>query len=404
MPKLFQILLLAFFLVPSRIFAIDGKDSVNSSPAPSRTRAREVRNYIRPCIYFNYYGTKPRAVKGTNHTLNSRLGDYSYAQSNLGCYVPLYTHTAFGKRDTTDVNTFHLLMTFNALTDMPKFSGLDEQHKIYKGGLGLRAIYGFGSQYVLFADISPYVVEDRFDKQQTQHVRLASSFVFNWMITPAFSMRFGGTRTFLLGNRFYLPMIGFRVGRLDSKFYFSFQFPRYTSFNFQPSPKFSFSFYSKSMGGLYNFSNGDSIYNGRDSVIQFGQFGVAHGVRFDFRTGPDFSCFVSAGFESSNHIWFYSYSFNRDNHLGPLHHFYDGRPAPVGFLNFGVTWRFGQAKKSTGNYLMYDIFDLNNTMDPGDNNSGPGNGDVTPQYDKKKEMRKVQYNDVVDLLDDSDLN
>jgi hypothetical protein len=72
------------------------------------------------------------------------------------------------------------------------------------------------------------------------------------------------------------------------------------------------------------------------------------------------------------------------------------------FVNFGITWRFGKAKKSNGNYLMYDIMDLNNTMDPGDNNSGPGNNDIR-NGTEKDEMKKVQYKDVSDLIDDTDL-
>ena len=197
-------------------------------------------------------------------------------------------------------------------------------------------------------------------------------------------------------------MLGVRIGKLDGKFYFSAQFPRYISFNFQPTPKFSWSIYSKAYGGLYNISNGDSIYLGRDSVIQFGQRGLANGVRFDFRTGPNFSFFVSTGLAVDNSIAFYSYSFNHDHPFRPLGPFYKGRPDPTGFINAGLTWRFGKSKKSAGNYLMYDIFSLNNDMDPGDNNSGPGNGDITPQQ-KKDAMNKVQYKDVSDLIDDTDL-
>ena len=52
---------------------------------------------------------------------------------------------------------------------------------------------------------------------------------------------------------------------------------------------------------------------------------------------------------------------------------------------------------------MYDAFDLNNTMDPGDNNNNPGNGDITPEMKKKKEMEKVQYKDVEDVVDEADL-
>ncbi len=396
---------LIIFMPASALYAGVG-DSLLSKNFIRSAKQREVRNYIRPCLYMNFYssGSRPIQAGRTNasQAITARLGDYKFVTTNLGFYTPLYTKTKFAGKDSTDVNTFHLLMTLNALTDQPRFSGLDKQHKLYKAGIGLRAIYGFGSQFVLFVDASPYVVGDKYDKQQTQQVRLASSAVFNFMISPAFSMRFGVTRTFLFGNRYYLPMMGFRIGRLDSKFYFSLQFPRAMSFNFQPGPKFSFSIYSKTYGGLYNFSNGDSLYPFGDSVIQFGQTGISNGIRFDFRPGPNFSFFVASGFAVRNHIWLYSASFNERNNNKPFAHFYDGKPEPALFINFGLTWRFGKAKKSSGNYLMYDIFDLNNTMDPGDNNSGPGNGDIR-NGTKEEEMKKVQYKDVEDLIDDTDL-
>ncbi|HET6991313.1 MAG TPA: DUF6268 family outer membrane beta-barrel protein [Bacteroidia bacterium] len=369
-------------------------------------KQHEVRNYIRPCLYTNFYATGSRPIESSNsipnQALTARLGNYKFVTSNIGFYCPLYTHTSFSGSDSSDVNTFHLLMTMNALSDQPQFFGLDKQHKIYKVGVGVRMIYGFGSKFILFADASPYVVGDKYDKQTTQQVRLASSLVFNCMINPRFSVRVGVTKTFLFGNRFYLPMFGLRLGKLDSKFYFSFQFPRLISFNFQPTPKFSFSLYSKKYGGLYSISNGDSLYPFGDKIIHLGQTGISTGIRFDFRPGPNFSFFLSTGFDSRNHIALFSQSYNAMNHLKPFAHFYDGRPDPTLFLNFGITWRFGKAKKSAGNYLMYDIMDLNNTMDPGDNNAGPGNGDIR-NGTEKDEMKKVQYKDVSDLIDDTDL-
>lgn len=392
--------LLAIVLSPALLHATAG-DSLFQRQLKT-TKQREVRNYIRPTVYLNTFTAGDREIKGPQTVLNNRLGKYSFIQSNLGFYTPLYTKTKFSGKDSIDVNTFHLLMTVNMLGDQPRFSGLDKQHKLYKVGLGVRAIYGFGSQFILFADLSPYAIGDKYDKQQTQRLRLASTIVFNFMYSPKLSFRVGATRTFLWGNRNYLPMFGFRVGRLDGKCYFSFQFPRHISVNFQPGPKFSWSIYTRAYGGLYNISNGDSLYNGLDSVIQFGQRGLANGVRFDFRPHPSFAFFVSSGLAVQNHIWFYSYSYNVQNGERPFAHFYDGKPEPTLFLHFGITVRFGQAKKSQGNYLMYDIFDLNNTMDPGDNNDGPGNSDIR-NGTGKKEMQKVQYQDVSDLIQEADL-
>ena len=406
--KLIPLFLLSWLIsiMPVSSLYAGAGDSILPPAFFRQAKPREVRNYIRPCLYLNFYSTGSRALKSENtapsQALTNRLGNYKFITNNIGFYAPLYTHTSFRGKDSTDVNTFHLLFTFNALADRPEFSGLHKQHSLYKIGAGLRVIYGFGSKFILFADASPYVTGDDYDKRNTRQLRLASSAVFNFMISPSFSMRFGVTKTFLFGNRYYLPMVGFRIGKLDSKFYMSIQFPRFISFNFQPSPKFSYSIYSRVYGGLYKISNGDSIYPFGDAVIQFGQTGLSNGVRFDFRPGPNFSFFLSSGFAVRNHIWFYSRSYNQSNHNHPYAHFYDGTPDGTLFLNIGLTWRFGKAKKSAGNYLMYDIFDLNNTMDPGDNNSGPGNTDIRPAT-KEEEMQKVQYKDVKDLIDETDL-
>lgn len=364
---------------------------------------REVKNYIRPCLSFSLFSTGSRDMKGNVAVLTNRLGDYKFVQSSLSFYAPLYTKTSFTGHDSTDVRTFHLLMTMNALSDQPRFTGLSKQHKLFKVGMGIRAIWAFNSHFVMFTDISPFVTGDKYNEQATKRARLGATVVFNYMHSPNFSFRVGVTKNFLLGNKYFLPMIGFRVGRLDGPVYFQLQFPRQASLTLQPGPKFSVNFFSRSYGGLYNLSNGDSLYLGSDSVIQFGHFGIANGIRFDFRPGPNFTFFFSGGVSVRNHIWLYSYSFNQQHDLNPLSPFYKATPAGTLFLQAGLTWRFGKSKRSAGNYLMYDVFDLNNTMDPGDNNNNPGNGNITPEMKKKKEMQKVQYKDVEDLVDEADL-
>jgi hypothetical protein len=363
---------------------------------------REVRNYIRPCVSLSFFSTGSRPIKGNQDILNERLGDYSFLQTSVSFYTPLYTHTRFAGADSTEVKTFHLLFTLNALTDRPTFSGLEKQHELYKFGIGIRGIWAFNSRCILFADVSPLVTGDHYNEQATRRLRMGSTFVMNMMVKPKFSFRVGVTKNFLFGNKYFLPMLGFRIGKLDGKCYFQMQFPRHTSLTFQPSPKVSINLYSRFYGGLYNVSNGDSLYVGRDSVIQFGHFGVANGIRFDYRPGPNFSMFISTGVSARNHLWFYSYSFNQQHDLAPLTPFYKGAPDKTLFINVGISVRFGKSKRSIGNYLMYDVFDLNNTMDPGDNNNNPGNGDIRKSADAK-EMKNVQYKDVEDLVDETDL-
>lgn len=395
------------FLLPVFVFGTN-LDTVRSNNASSvdknlRTKPqREVRNYIRPCISFSVFNTGYRNIKGTIPILTNRLGDYKYFQSSLSFYTPLYTRTKFRGVDSTEVRTFHLLFTFNALTDRPTFTGLQKQHELYKLSVGIRGIWTWKSRCVFFADISPFVTGDKYNEQATARTRMGSTFVFNYMVSPQFSFRLGLTKTFLYGNKLFLPMIGFRVGRLDGPMYLQVQFPRHVSLTIQPSPKVSLNFFSKVYGGLYNISNEDSLYIGRDSVIQFGHLGIANGARLDFRPGPNFNFFLSGGLAVKNFVWLYSYQFNQINDLAPMAPFYKGFPGPTWFVNVGVTVRFGKAKRSQGNYLMYDVFDLNNTMDPGDNNNNPGNSDIR-RGAKAEEMQRVQYKDVEDLVDETDL-
>lgn len=374
------------------------------APLPSSLKLktqREIRNYIRPCLSLSFYSTGIRPVKGNVPVLNQRLEKYSFLQTSVSFYTPLWTHTRFAGKDSTDVNTFHLLFTVNALTDRPTFSGLKKQHELYKLGLGVRGIWAFKTKCIIFADVTPFATGDKYNEQATRRFRLGTTFVMNFMFSPKFSWRVGATKTFLWGNRYFLPMVGFRFGKLDGKCYFQLQFPRYAALTIQPSPKFTINIYSRAYGGLYNISNEDSLYFGGDSVIQYGYRGIANGVRFDFRPGPNFSCFISGGFDVRNHIRLFSYEVNQTN-LGPLTPFYKAYPDGTIFLNAGISIRFGKAKRSQGNYLMYDVFDLNNQMDPGDNNNNPGNGDIRKAAEEK-EMKNVQYKDVEDLVDETDL-
>jgi hypothetical protein len=286
--------------------------------------------------------------------------------------------------------------------DRPEFSGLSEQHRLYKTGVGLRAIAGLGKNLVLFADATPMIFGDASDRANTRVLRLGATLAANFLVNPGLSFRFGVTRSFLFGNKNFLPMIGMRIGKLDGLVYLNIQLPRTVSLHIQPTEKFAFSIYSRTQGGLYNFSNKDSIYLGNDDVIQFGQTGIANGIRFDFRPGPNFNFFASGGFAVRNRIWFYSYTYNRANDLRPLAPFYEAKPQGTIFVHVGLTWRFGKSKNAQGNYLMYEIYDMNNSSDPSDNNTMPGNEDIRRSA-KAKEMHKVKLEDVGDLIQEADL-
>src|SRR6187551_3682401 len=91
-------------------------DSLQLKSFLRTAKQREVRNYIRPCLYANFYSTGSRLMKSphSSQALTDRLGNYKFIYNNIGFYAPLYTHTSFKGKDSTDVNTFHLLFTANA--------------------------------------------------------------------------------------------------------------------------------------------------------------------------------------------------------------------------------------------------------------------------------------------------
>ena len=195
---------------------------------------------------------------------------------------------------------------------------MQKQHELYKLAVGVRGIWT-KKRTVIFTDVTPFITGDKYNDQQTTRLRLGTTFVANFTLRPKFSWRIGITKTFIYGNKLFLPMIGFRYGKLDGPAYIQVQLPRHVSLTIQPSAKFSVSIYSKVYGGVYNISNGDSLYPFQsDSVIHFGRLGIANGIKLEFRPNPALNFYVSGGFVKSNYIWLYSYSYNQHNNLDPF--------------------------------------------------------------------------------------
>ncbi|MGZ4089949.1 MAG: hypothetical protein ACXVNO_04460, partial [Bacteroidia bacterium] len=68
------------------------------------------------------------------------------------------------------------------------------------------------------------------------YFRLASTIVYSYNKSDRFNWRIGVTKSFMWGNRNYLPFIGLRFGRLD-KTNLSIQFPRNISVNIPVNQK-----------------------------------------------------------------------------------------------------------------------------------------------------------------------
>ncbi len=358
------------------------------------------KHYFLSTVYLNYYSTPtasllPDATKP--NPLDSRLMNYSFSQLNVGYYVPLLTKD-FRSKDSVRISNFSFLTTGDVLVSTPHFSGMPD-HNLYKMSFGFRGIYNNGKNDLFFSDITPLLEQDT-RSVQNPTFKLAFTLLWDHMVGDNFSFRLGLTRTFIFGNRYVLPYVGFRMGRLD-KVNLSVQFPRNISLNFPLGRLFKGSVYMKPTGGLYTFANSDSIYNGSDQTLTFGQWSLLTGLRLDCNPSNTLSFFLSSGITQFNLISFASPSFNSDN-ITTLTSFYQSHIKPGAFLNFGITLRFGQAKQSYRNRNLYEMFDINNSVDPGDNNDGAGNGNIHPPGNKK-DYKNIKYKDIEDLMDTQDL-
>jgi hypothetical protein len=357
-------------------------------------RNGEPKHYIRPCVYYNFYGTPQRS------TYTKKLGRYHFTQNNLGFYLPIFTKDFYSK-DSLRISNLHILITANVMRVSPRFTELPLA-SITKTGIGIRAFYNSGSRNVFFYDLSPFAAEDHYTRKNPTF-RYSATLVFNRTVSKEFSWRVGATRTFALGNIDWLPFFGLRFGELD-KTYLSIQFPKSVSLNTRFNKYVSGSAYIKLIGGLYSLKNIDTLYNGKDSSIMMGRKELINGIRLDVSPNPNLSFFISSGFTTGSMLYFYSRSFNTaQNSLQPtLAPFKEKQLLGTIYLQFGLSYRFGKAKRVYNNYTMYDVFDMNNTMDPGDNNMGPGNQNI-PNRGDLNDLRKIQLKDVEDLIRADDL-
>ena len=224
-------------------------------------------------------------------TKNSSLGNYSFTQSSLGFYIPFFTQDKLSK-DSTSIANIHMLLVGNTTVSSPRFTALENNHQFNKTSLGLRIIYNTGKKGIWFFNGSPFVVYDNFDKT-SKSLRYASVLLYNRTVNDKFSYRVGFIKTFVFGNRYSLPLIGFRLGPLDGT-YVSMQLLRNISVHFPLNKHLYGSVFIKPMGGLYNVINNDTLYPGNDKIIQFGRYELLNGIRLDYAS-KNFDFYISSG-------------------------------------------------------------------------------------------------------------
>ena len=369
-------------------------------------KEKEPKHFFANTIFLDYYN-KPSVNLRDTSRIGKQLGSYGVAQSCISFYSPLLTINKYNSDSSVNSN-FHLLLSGTAYYLQPIFSGITK-HTLAKYGLGIRAIYNTGKKSIFFIESTPFLTQD-ITPGSAQNGTWRMSGTLLWSFSPSnhFNFRLGATKSFLWGNRFYLPFVGVRFGRVDG-FNFSAQFPKNISLNLPLGNVFRLSLYSKPQGGVFNFSNKDTVYDGRyyknanvggDKVIQFGRYELLTGFRMDVVPCRWFNFYLSTGFSTKNGIAFYSNTFNKNNKSGSYGDFYARSPRNSVFVNFGMTFRIGRTKSYYNNANMYEAIDLNNTAGVGDNNINPGNGNIV--IPKKKIPKNLKPSEIQDLIDAND--
>jgi len=358
----------------------------------------EPKHFFNTVIFFDGYTKPKQTLNDTSDYWSQRLKTYAVKQRVLGFCTPIRTSKEFNKDSTVYSNT-HYLLSGQAMILQPRFDGL-KNHRLLKAGIGLRIIHNTGKKGLWFFEISPFITTDLTYGDRNGYLRMANSVIYSHNFSDKFNLRAGFTKSFLWGNRNYLPYLGFRIGRLE-KVHFSLQIPKNMSLNIPLSKRFRMSIYTKPQGGMFTFSNRDSLYyfNPESDFFNFTRYEILSGLRFD-AVFNNVSCYLAFGSSSRNNITFYSEGANLDRNKPYRTYFYERNLKATGFLNLGMVVWLGKTKNLYGNRNLYDAIDLNNTIGIGDNNINPGNNQIPVKESIKRS--KLNLADIQDLIDAND--
>lgn len=390
---------------------------VDAVPDSSGKKVKIPKHYFATTFYLDMYSVGESKLITKDLTqeqkdLAEKLGKYKYSQNIGGFYFPFKTTEkvhADGR-----VSNWHWLGTANYMVARPRFTGISD-HNLTKLSLGVRAIYNSGKKGIWFIDMAPFVSGDQ-GKEGTYATRWGTTVLYDRMVSPKFSFRVGYTRTFILGNRFHLPYLGVRFGRLD-RTYFSMQFPRGMTFSTPIGSKMRLNIFTRPTGSLLTMANNDSLYNGLtnknrlDSTIVFGRYDGLFGLRLEYKPNRHLSFFAELGKSNIRAVGLFSRQYNKPNgdpikeNVQVYKSFFTSPLRGAGFISLGLTVRIGKTRSVYNNYNMYEVFNTNTSVAPGDNNHDIGSGDIPNEVKlkKKKEQAAVQTLDVHDLIETQDL-
>lgn len=333
---------------------------------------------------------KPERSLDTTKTLAKRLKTFGVKQTTLVFYAPLVTTDKYLSDGT--IQNSHLLLTATLMSLRPQFAGISD-HNLVKTGIGLRYIFNSGAKGVWFVDVSPFITKD-ISYTSKPYYRLASTIIYSRNPSEQFGWRLGVTKSFQWGNRLYLPFVGIRFGRLD-KLHLSVQFPRYLSLNIPAGTHGFFSYYGMAQGGMYNFSNADSLYpKHTELTFQFARREMNHGFRYDYHGKKWFGCYVAIGISTRNTITMYSEKVNQVRRLLNYNTYFFTTKAPAtAYLNMGLVIRLGAVKQSFNNKNIKDATDLMNAPSGNFGNS---------LRETAVKQNQLNLSDVQELVDYSD--
>lgn len=349
------------------------------------------KHYFNTLIVIDTYN-KPEKGIDSNNAISKRLKTYGVKQSNISFQIPLFTKDVKGLyADSNIIANHHLLLTGTFLSLRPQFEGLEE-HRLVKRGIGLRYIYNTGQKGLWFFDLAPFVTKDITYKSKA-YARMSSTIVYSYNFSERFNMRGGITKSFLWGNRYYLPFIGIRFGRLD-QMNVSIQFPRSININLPINNHVIFSIYTKPHGGMFIFSNQDSLYfNKSASSFHFTRYELNTGLRFDLRL-KHFNFYTALGFSTRNNITLYSEKRNTGNVGSYNTYFYTKKLPSTLYLNLGLLIKIGKTRSIYNNRNLYDAVDLNNTVGlPNQNTQIPIPAKKTGKTNLESIQDLIDYND-----------
>ncbi len=366
------------------------KDTVKKS------EATPPKHYIKPCLYISWYGIPDRAVTPRIDSLPVDGRYYQFRQRNFGLNAPLYTSTWLST-DSSKIESFQVITSINSTKERIESSILNEPRTFRRTSIAIKGIYSDGGKNSYFMAIAPFSSFDQYTSAR-KGSRLATVFIYNRTVNEKFSYRLGFMRTFVFGKKLALPIIGFRYGRLDGV-NFNMQLIRNMSLNMPIGKHFYYSIFTRPMGSAYSFRNDfNTGFLNKGTTVELRRWELLTGMTLTYRANGAFSMFVSTGIsrgfvsfaESSKRI-----AIKRDTYQ-------EYTLKQGGYLNIGLNFYFGRSKQINGNYGMYDVLDLNSTYGNDDNNINLGNSQI-PAQNKAMQVKNLQFNDVKDLISETDI-